>query len=140
MYHAKKTEKIIATGTAIKSLQADDIPSCGEITRALLERFNVPASAIETSSGRNTSEEFSTLAKRFAGREAGSRVGLITSAWHLPRAMRLAKKNGLEVDPIPADFRTGQAKLTILSFIPNGDALSNNSLVLKEYLAKIAGR
>ena len=140
MYHAKKAEKIIATGTAIKSFQAENIPSYGEITRTLLERFNVPASAIETSPGRNTSEEFATLAKRFAGREPGSRVGLITSAWHLPRAMRLAKKNGLEVDPIPADIRTGQQKLTILSFIPSDDALNNSTLALKEYLARIAGR
>ncbi len=140
MYHAKKAEKIIATGTAIKALTAENIPSYSEITRTLLERFNVPASAIETSAGRNTSEEFSTLAKRFAGREPGSRVGLITSAWHLPRAMRLAKKNGLEVDPIPADIRTGQQKLTILSFIPSSDALNNSTLALKEYLAKIAGR
>ncbi len=33
-------------------------------------------------------------------------VGILTSAWHLPRAMKLAKKYGIEATPIPSNFLT----------------------------------
>ena len=74
------------------------------------------------------------------------RIGLLTSAWHLPRAMRLANHNGLKPLPLPADFRTGAnvegftTGQIVESMIPNGFALEATCLFAKEYLGMLVGR
>jgi len=49
------------------------------------------------------------------------RLGLVTSAWHMRRAMRLAEKNNLSLEPLPADFRGTAIRWNLWSLIiPNG--------------------
>lgn len=49
---------------------------------------------------RDTADEVRTL----AALANGEPVALVTSAWHLPRAVALAEKQGVNVVPCPADF------------------------------------
>ena len=69
------------------------------------------------------------------------RVGLITSAWHMSRALRLARAQGLRLVPLPADFVTDyEITVTPLDLIPNSQVAMDTTLLLREYLARVVGR
>ena len=62
-------------------------------------------------------------------------VGLLTSAWHLRRAMMLAERYGVAVQPIPADFLSGPVPRDPSRMIPTADNLVVSQLALREILA-----
>lgn len=143
LYHQKIAKKIICTGQRIESMNATGVDPA-ESSQDILLKLGVPDSAIELAGGRNTSEEMQGLSERF--QNSKSRIGLLTSAWHLPRAMRLANRNGLQPLPLPADFHTapGVGGFTtgqiVESMIPNGSALGGTWSIAKEYLGMLVGR
>ncbi len=80
----------------------------------------------------NTADEAAQL-KRYAAQHGLKRVVLVTSAWHLPRAMRLFKKAGVELVPFPVDFRAlPNRALPYLDWIPSAGALGKTELALRE--------
>lgn len=140
LYHAGLAEEVICTGA---SLPRPGRPrkNPAETAAAVLKGLGLPPEVITQIGGRNTSEEMKLLGQRF-GADPSARVGLLTSAWHLPRACRLAARQGLHPVPIPADFLTGPAvpSLRGFSLLPSADALRVTSLAFKEYLARVVGR
>ena len=72
--------------------------------------------------------------------ENPGRIGILTSAWHLPRAMRLAKANGFEAVAIPANYRTEKFSPDPGLLIPSASNLQKSRLVFKEILAGFVGR
>jgi uncharacterized SAM-binding protein YcdF (DUF218 family) len=143
LYHQHPSTKFICTGQRIVSMNATGIDPA-DTSRDILVRLGVPASSIEISGGRNTSEEMQHLAKRFEA--SHQTIGLLTSAWHLPRATRLATRIGLTTIPLPADFRSSPPNnpLTtgqwIEAVIPNGSAFASTWSFAKEYLGMAVGR
>ena len=78
------------------------------------------------------------LADKF---EDDSRVGLITSAWHLPRAERLANANGFSPHPIASNFEsTPDMRPTVGDLFPSAQAAEVIARVVKEWLAAAVGR
>lgn len=138
MYHQGKTKKIICTGSTIQSLAHPDEPSPGEQSLEVLVRAGVPKTVIELVDGRNTAEEIKALSVKFE--KSKLKIGLISSAWHLPRVLRLASKHGLKVDAIPANFISGHSRFDLTSIVPSGAALHLNSKVAKELIAKSLGQ
>ncbi len=143
MYHLGLTSKIICTGERIAGLELSGWnPS--QSAAAVLAALGVPEDAMGFSNGRNTAEEMGSLGEQF-GEDSSRRVGLITSAWHLPRALRLAAAQGFHPEALPADFKTGLVVERDLGWwlramVPTGDAMSVSAIVAKEYLARLAGR
>lgn len=142
LYHQNHSTKFICTGQRIQSMDTTGVDP-GQASRDLLVRLGVPAESIELLGGKNTAEEMKTLGTRF-GRD--QKVGLLTSAWHLPRATRLAERNGLNVVPLPADFRTAAGKQSrtpgqwVEALIPNGGAMGGIWSFAKEYVGMAIGR
>ncbi|MFN8709391.1 MAG: YdcF family protein [Planctomyces sp.] len=145
MYHQGLTKKLICTGQRIETMDSSGVDPA-EVSRLILTSLGVPDSAIEKLGGRNTSEEMIALGERFGESKDDVRVGLITSAWHLPRALRLAGKQGFYPSPLPADFRSSSSRgeptsgELIEAMIPSGNAFSLNSALMKEYLGILLGR
>lgn len=143
LYHRYPATKFICTGQRIESMNATGIDPA-DTSRDILVRLGVPETSIEMSGGRNTSEEMQHLATRFAA--SSERIGLLTSAWHLTRATRLATRNGLTTIPLPADFRSSPSdhSLTtgqwIAALIPDGAAFGSTWSFAKEYLGMALGR
>ncbi len=142
LYHAGLVQRIVCTGRRIDQL-APGASHPGEQSGQLLVSLGVPKSAIQILDGRNTSEEMQILGQRYSG--SSERIGLITSAWHLRRAMRLAERNGFHPVPLPADFiSTPPGPRTtarmVLDCIPQDGALWTSSRLLKEYLGILVGR
>ncbi len=142
LYHRGLARHFICTGKQIVSMDSIGVDPA-ELSTDVLLSLGVPESAIEQLGGRNTSEEMKSLGERFG--DSDQRVGLVTSAWHLPRAMRLAHRNNFNPQPLPADFMTGpvREKTTgekIVSMIPSADALTASTRACKEYLGMLVGR
>lgn len=144
LYHAGLARRIICTGQRIQALggQGADPAEQGV---AILTALGVPADSLEQSGGANTSEEFAQLAKAIKPEQ---HVGLVTSAWHMSRALRLARQDGLEPEPVPADFQGAppEAPLdlgfgaTVFACIPDAESLMAAALWEKEQLARVVGR
>jgi uncharacterized SAM-binding protein YcdF (DUF218 family) len=80
---------------------------------------------------RNTLES----ARAVKGMIKVNRIVLVTSAFHMKRSVALFRKQGFEVVPAPAGFRSEQRTFTVFSIIPNADSLSSSSLALAEHLS-----
>ena len=146
LFHAGRTPRLLAAGTAPPTGPG---PGPGAATKLLWEQLAVPPDRIALIAGTTTHEELTRLAA--AARAAKSRgrgwgrIGLVSSAWHLPRAMRLAGAAGLtgqpgcEIVPLPADY-AGVLSTTAPLWIPESEALATTDRCLKEWLARLVAR
>lgn len=58
---------------------------------------------------------------------------LITSAYHMPRSMRVFKKAGFNPVPVPTDYQI-EGHYTILDFSPQPKSLRKSNIAFHEYL------
>ncbi len=103
LYHTGRTPWLITSGSANSELYPGQ-QSPGESTAQIWQDFGIAADRIVQIPGEDTERELIALAK-LARQRGWVRLGLVTSAWHLPRAVNLARRHGVEVVPLPADFR-----------------------------------
>ena len=87
----------------------------------------------------NTSDEIQAY-RRLKVREGWHRVGLLSSASHLPRAMALAKREGLEVVPIPSDRRGRIPRFQLWHIVPQEEGFQKTQLACWEMLGRLVGR
>lgn len=139
LYHAGLAKKIVCTGTQKFRSTADDLHPREE-SKKLLIALNVPEQVVMMMQGENTSQEMSNLKGWLEENKIDGRIGLLTSAWHLGRAMRLSENNGLKVQPIPADFTTEYFSAQPGLVVPNSENMFVTARAMKEYLARLVGR
>lgn len=139
LFLAGKADRIICTGTQTYISSEDDLDTSAE-SKAVLKDLAIAPEAIDTIPGENTYQEMQSLKKWMAEHPDAQRIGIITSAWHLERAMRLAAATGIEATPIPADFLSRFPTVSPDWIIPSSDNLDHSTLAIKEYLAALVGR
>jgi uncharacterized SAM-binding protein YcdF (DUF218 family) len=137
MFAAGQMDYVITTGERIEGLYEGGRDPA-ELTVEILNDLGVPEAQILTIGGRTTSEEMRNI-QTLQNEHQWQRLGVITSAGHLPRAMRLAEKAGLQLEPLPSNFEGEDRPWTELSLIPDSAALYTNQKSLKELLARAAG-
>lgn len=144
LYHSGKAEQLVTTGKTIESLRRSKNGRVeldgAEQTKDIWMSMQIPETSIVTMGGRNTREEMVEVKKWLLGLPKDSKIGLITSAWHLPRALRLAESQGVSVVPLPADFSSGRPPAHLIELLPSGGSAGKLEVVLKEYLAWLMGR
>lgn len=139
LWHAGVAQSIVCTGS--KPLGRD--PS--DIGRELLTSIGVDDKDIYEIKGDNTSEEMQH-AREFLddlpdGFPTEGEIALITSAYHMPRAQRLANANGLELAPLPCNYRVrGKEVFSPWYLLPESGAASTVGAAIKEMLAALVGR
>ncbi len=90
--------QVILTGPG---LTRDAVETHGAVMAQAAQSLGVSATRMELlTSARDTEEEINALHERFGD----TPIALVTSAWHMPRAMAYARKTGLNALPCPADF------------------------------------
>jgi len=88
-----------------------------------------------TSIVSNTAEE--SLAVKDLMAEYGlTKIILVTSSFHLPRAKLLFDKAGVDTYPYPTDFKAASRDVTWLHFIPSADAFRETSNGIREYIGR----
>jgi uncharacterized SAM-binding protein YcdF (DUF218 family) len=106
----------------------------------LLERLGIPRDRIECEgSSRNTMENAINVAQ-IAAPKPGERWLLITSAYHMPRAIGLFRKSGFPIEAYPVDWQTGGwADIMTPSFSLAG-GFANLDLATHEWVGLIFDR
>jgi uncharacterized SAM-binding protein YcdF (DUF218 family) len=138
LFRAGKTPKLVTSGPYL-SLPGGGATSTAAATAALWRQLGVPEESIVLLEGpRTTTDE--VLALKTAARERGwRRVGMLSSAWHLRRAMGLCRRYGVEVTPLPSDaVRLPQVRLRWL--VPQDIGFFQVQAACWELLGALAGR
>jgi len=139
LWLAGRVRVLVASGSAIPELTGPRDLAADTVT--LWQSLGVPEEAMIAAPGpRTTSEEMRVYAELIRS-HGWQRVGLVTSAWHLPRALRLARKNGLDLDPIAADWKgSSQEGWAAYNLVPRESALLDTRLAAWELLGAALGR
>lgn len=138
VYHAGQAKLLATTGEAKPELQGDGRYPAEEVRR-IWRGLGIPRDAILVLPGATTRSEFEALAE-VAEDRGWDRIGVVTSAWHMDRALRLAEAAGLRVEPLPANFLGVVPPWRLTSIIPTDQAVFETSRALKEHLARLVGR
>jgi len=133
LFEAGKAPVVIASGGGIAWLGAAQPEAIG--MRALLLRLGVPVEAIVTETqSRNTAENALYTGEILRDHGFG-RVLLVTSALHMPRAMKLFRAQGIDAVAAPTDLRSiYDPARTVLDYLPDAESLYQTTLAVKEYL------
>jgi uncharacterized SAM-binding protein YcdF (DUF218 family) len=107
----------------------------GEVMARVLQRdFNTPVKWIEdrsTTTAENAAQSFAIL------QPAGhTRIALVTSAWHMPRAERAFRKAGFDVISAPTAY-TSRRESKLSDWIPSAEGLYATRVALWELLGMI---
>jgi uncharacterized SAM-binding protein YcdF (DUF218 family) len=106
-------------------------PSQGELMRQSAIRQGIQPERIILTHSVYTTEDEARAVSEIAGIHS---ILLVTSAFHMPRAVLLFRARGLEVSPFPTDERvTGEWTTRPLHFIPESEPLHESEAALREY-------
>jgi uncharacterized SAM-binding protein YcdF (DUF218 family) len=111
---------------------------------SLLESFGIPARRLILEDQSRTTAENATFSRQSAMPKPGERWLLVTSAWHMPRAVGAFRKAGFEVEAYPVDYRTPGAGGMWIPFGSVSGGLHRTDTAAKEWfglaLYWLAGR
>ncbi|MFZ4285757.1 YdcF family protein [Variovorax sp. HJSM1_2] len=112
---------------------AKDAPTEGYVTRQMLSQdYGLPLRWVDDQS-RDTAENAANI-KALMARDGIQRIALVTSAWHMPRALQMFQKAGFAVLPAPTNFATATQR-PLLEWLPSTGGLQASQRVLREWLA-----
>ena len=88
--------------------------------------------------------ENATFTRALVHPKPGERWLLVTSAWHMPRAMGVFRKAGFAVEPWPVDYRTASNWDALRMFEAPADGLKRLDTVMREWIGlasyRLSGR
>jgi uncharacterized SAM-binding protein YcdF (DUF218 family) len=106
------------------------VETVGEVVRT----FGVPvADLVVDATGRTTAEEADVIRARVGT----DRFVLVTSAFHMPRAVRLCRDRGLDPIPAPTGHVNSKSEYATLAALPSEDHLSRTHIAFSEALARL---
>jgi uncharacterized SAM-binding protein YcdF (DUF218 family) len=139
LWHAGQTHYLVASGRGNDALTGER--DLAEETRAIWRELGVPDSAILVVKAPCYITREEIAAYRVLTREHHwARAGLLTSAYHLPRALALARKAQLDVVPLPCDSLSRPRRLRLQDAIPQQEGIRLTETALWEMVGKAVGR
>lgn len=137
-WHAGRTKVVVVSGITILGMQ--ETRSLAQDTAGILQALGLPADAVRTlDTGRITREEVAAY-KALVTKEGWTRIGLVTSAWHMPRALRLCRAQGLDPVPVSADRRGEVPVWSPVWLVPDDVGVYRTRAVLHELAGMMVGR
>lgn len=134
LYHKYQLPIIVSGGKVLETTGTE-----AEISRTLLLGLGVPDSKIIVENQSLNTTQNAEYSKKMLDTYVFSQPVLVTSAFHMPRAVIQFQKVGVTVTPWPTDYQANvHSKLTWFDFVPASSALTNIALSIKEYLGLAA--
>ena len=131
LYKAGRARYVVVTGTGAR-----------DSDRIFLLSLGVPEAAVIVENlARNTEEHVAlvteALKQKYPAKQGHFKILLVTSAWHMRRALLNFKQSNLGVIQAPADHECtlcNSRPLSFVNFFPDADSFLLNSYMFKEYL------
>ena len=99
-----------------------------------LEALGVPGDALLLETvARNTLENARFVEQQLATKGA-DHILLVTSAYHMPRALRLFEGTQMRITPAATDHEVIRVDFDLQRFLPSAGALSGSTNAIEEYL------
>ena len=145
LYRANKSNRLIFTG-GVNPLNSN-LPPEGDIYIQEAISMGIPKKDLFT-----TYPVFNTLGeakaiKKLLNKEKTSnqkKIILVTSAFHMKRAMKVFEREGINVLPYPVDFKTSKNFISFLrnpiNWIPSSYYLNMSSRAIREIIGRILYR
>lgn len=137
LYKEGKIKKILIDGGSGSILEADVLE--GPLMKTYLVKIGIPDSVLMVEPHSRNTHENATMAKPLLDSVAPhGRYMLITSASHMPRAIRCFEKVGIHTDPYSTDRYAGPRKFIFDHiFIPDKFALMGWDVLLHEWIGMV---
>jgi uncharacterized SAM-binding protein YcdF (DUF218 family) len=103
-----------------------------------VERLGVAPSRIAYDRRSLNTYQNAVYARKIARPKAGERWLLVTSAFHMPRAMGVFRKAGFAVTPYPVDYRTAGGASLLRPFGFVGEGLRRTDIAAKEWIGLLS--
>lgn len=136
LWKNQKADFIIFTGGSGILFQEDAIEA--EYAQKFLISLNVPKEKIILESKSRNTFENAFYVSKILEEKKWKKILLITSAFHMKRALGCFQKFGIEVIPYPTDYRALRKVLNWDTFLPSVGALETSTIAIKEWLGIIA--
>ncbi|MGK2741523.1 YdcF family protein [Tepidicaulis sp. LMO-SS28] len=115
-----------------------EIASEAEIMRDVLTRLGVDAGRLEVETTSRNTWENAVNSHALAAEEGSGPWLLVTSAFHMPRALGVFRQAGFEVLPYPVDYRTRGPEDYTKLFYYSAEGLGLTDMAAKEWLGLLA--
>jgi len=102
------------------------------MANALNDNFNI-TNIIKEDGSTNTAEE-SKMMVPILKKHNFTKVYLITNAWHMPRSMALFKQQHINVTAAPMGYKVYDHRYSLLSYLPDMQALFTTKTAIHEYI------
>jgi uncharacterized SAM-binding protein YcdF (DUF218 family) len=138
LYHRGVARRIIVSGGSFVEQRGGPATSEAEAMRRFLIDLGVPLEAIVSEGNSlNTLGNIRNV-RQMVG---DARVALITSAFHMPRALKIARQGNLNVGAFPTDWRLPpEARPSWENWVPSIAAMAWSSISLREHVALLLDR
>lgn len=130
--------RIVFSGGSASLVFAE--PPEAEIALDLLQRLGVAPERIQIDSRSRNTDDDARYAMERAAPQPGERWLLVTSAYHMPRAIGAFRRLGFAVEAYPVDWRTHSGADVTHPFVTIGDGLRRTDTAVREWLGLLAYR
>ncbi len=131
LLHRRTGKPIILSGGAAIGV----IPEA-KIMRELLLEFGVDEGSIYADQNSRDTWENALYVKKICERIGCESITLITSAFHMRRALMVFRKAGFDVQPYPTDFKF-EGRYNLYSLFPKYSVFYDSSIAIREYIGLI---
>lgn len=105
----------------------------------IFESLGIPKSRLIIERRSRNTFENAEFSKALANPKPGERWLLVTSAYHMPRAVGLFRKAGFPIEPYPVDWHVG-GPADLASFTVGSEGLGRVDLAMREWIGLLAYR
>lgn len=109
-------------------------PTEGELARRFYASLGVAADRITIEEESRDTAENAVLTEPLADPKPGERWLLVTSAYHMPRAVGAFRRVGFPVEPYPVDYRTRGVADLARPFPSLGEGLRRGDTAVREWV------
>jgi uncharacterized SAM-binding protein YcdF (DUF218 family) len=129
LFKAGKAPVLIASGGSRPGTASE-----AEVMATVLSELGVPRDAILLEPGSRNTYQNAVNTQAILEAQDIDRVLLVTSAFHMRRAVATFRALDVEVVPAPTDYEVVGEEYSVLSWLPNAEALFRTTYSVKEYL------
>lgn len=129
LYRAGKAPRLVLAGGAAEGNSPE-----ADFMADLLSEFAVPRDKMLLENQSRNTRENGVYAVKIMQENNIKKILLVTSAYHMRRAVGVFEKLGLDVVPAATDYQVAEPDPSILDWLPDAEALGLTTLGIKEYL------
>jgi len=129
--HKRLNKPIILSGGSAISVLPE-----AEVMKQMLIELGVDKNMIYTDKNSRDTNENAFFVKKLCQEKGFKKIILITSAYHMKRAVYLFRFTGLDITPYPTDFKMDK-KYNIYSYFPKMNVIQDSTKAIREYIGYI---